>query len=314
MDEVMSLADRFVALRAGLTVGTLTRAEATPGHLIRLISGEEATRDRKRLERARVHGAAVVLEARGVRLASAAQPVDLTVRRGEIVGLAGLEGHGQDEFLRTLAGLLPSSGGEVRLVPRQGGEPALVRSYRQAVRLGLAYVPRDRKTEGIADVLSSLDNFGTPTLADDTVAGVVRARSTLRRFRDLAGTVNLVPRGKVPVGRLSGGNQQKVIIARWLATRPGVLLLNDPTRGVDLKTKYELYDLFERLAGKGTTIVMLSTELEEHLNLMDRVLVFRSGTLARELTHAEASREALVSAYFGRGTDRPSNSSEEATR
>lgn len=303
MDEVLSLADRFVALRSGATVGTLDRGEATAERLVRLISGEEAAKERVRAVRATVADSRPVLEAAGVRVRPGADPVDLTVRRGEIIGLAGLEGHGQDEFLRVLAGLLPPGAGTVRVVPPDGGDAVAVRSYRQAVRLGMAYVPRDRKAEGIADVLSSLDNFSVPTLRRDSLAGVIRHRMTAKRFRDFSRTVNLAPAPRTPVGRLSGGNQQKVIIARWLATEPGVLLLNDPTRGVDLRTKHELYDLFERLADDGMTIVMLSTEVEEHLNLMDRILVFHAGSCTRELTHEEADRESLVSAYFGQRHD-----------
>ncbi|MGW3627258.1 sugar ABC transporter ATP-binding protein [Streptomyces sp. NPDC000880] len=303
MDEVLSLADRFVALRSGATVGTLDRAEATAERLVRLISGEEAAKERIRSLRASAADARPVLEADGVKVRADAPPVHLTARRGEIIGLAGLEGHGQDEFLRILAGLRPLEAGAVRVVPPGGQEAVTVRSYRQAVGLGMAYVPRDRKSEGIADVLSSLDNFSVPTLRRDSLAGVIRYRMTRARFRKFGRTVNLAPAPRTAVGRLSGGNQQKVIIARWLATEPGVLLLNDPTRGVDLKTKHELYDLFERLAEEGMTIVMLSTEVEEHLNLMDRILVFHSGSCTSELTHKEADRESLVSAYFGQRRD-----------
>jgi ABC-type sugar transport system ATPase subunit len=303
MDEVLSLADRFVALRSGATVGTLDRSEATAERLVRLISGEEAAKERIRAPRASAADGRPVLEAAGVKVQAGADPVDLTVGRGEIIGLAGLEGHGQDEFLRILAGLRPPESGEVRVVPPNGGKAVALRSYRQAVGLGMAYVPRDRKAEGIADVLSSLDNFSVPTLRRDSRAGVIRYGTTAKRFRDFGRTVNLEPAPRTAVGRLSGGNQQKVIIARWLATEPGVLLLNDPTRGVDLKTKHELYDLFERLAEEGMTIVMLSTEVEEHVNLMDRILVFHSGSCTSELTHEEADRESLVSAYFGQRRD-----------
>jgi len=299
MDEVLSLADRFVALRSGTTVGTLSQAEATAGRLIKLISGEAAAQERTRAERASVAENRTALEVTGVKVHAGSDPVDLSVKRGEIIGLAGLEGHGQDEFLRILSGLRPAAAGQVQVVPNDGHDAITIRSYKQAVRLGLAYVPRDRKGEGIADVLSSLDNFSVPTLGGDSLGGVIRYRRTHRRFRDFGGTVNLAPAPRTPVGRLSGGNQQKVIIARWLATNPGVLLLNDPTRGVDLKTKHELYELFERLASEGMTIVMLSTELEEHLSLMDRILVFRAGSCTSELTHETATRESLVSAYFG---------------
>ncbi|EPD69535.1 hypothetical protein HMPREF1211_00081 [Streptomyces sp. HGB0020] len=299
MDEVLTLAHRFVALRSGETVGTVDRHEATAGRLVRLISGEQAAEQRTRAARTRPTTTAPVLRARRVVVRPGAEPVELTVRPGEIVGLAGLEGHGQDEFLRTLAGLRRPTAGEVHLLDQDAASAVAVRSYRSAVRLGMAYVPRDRKAEGITDVLSSLDNFSLPTLRRDAVGGAVRPRRTRRRFTTLAGTVNLEPRPAIPAGRLSGGNQQKVILARWLATAPRVLLLNDPTRGVDLRTKHELYDLFEGLTADGTAIVMLSTEVEEHLHLMDRVLVFHSGNCVRELAHGETDREALIAAYFG---------------
>jgi ABC-type sugar transport system ATPase subunit len=305
MDEVLALADRFVALRSGATVGDLGRADATVERLVSLISGASvgATRTAA-LRPARAAAEPAAISARGLRVQPRSEPASVTIRRGEIVGLAGLEGQGQDEFLQALAGLRAPLSGEVTVPAASAGAPDVrIRSYRQAVRRGISYVPRDRKAEGIADVLSSLDNFSIPTLGEDTTVGVVRYRRTLARFRVASGTVNLTTAPRIPVGRLSGGNQQKVVLARWLATRPSILLLNDPTRGVDLKTKHELYDLFERLTQDGLTIVMLSTELEEHLSLMDRILVFHAGSCVSELSRDTVSRERLVAAYFGHQAD-----------
>jgi ABC-type sugar transport system ATPase subunit len=240
----------------------------------------------------------VVVQVRDLALRTDSAPFSLEVAAGELVGLAGLEGHGQDELLKVLAGLTPPQRGEVLV---GGGEtpPQPVGTYRQSVRRGVVYVPRDRKVEGLADVLSVLDNYALPTLRRDAVAGLLDLRRTQRRFRRDAATVNFAPGAQASVGRLSGGNQQKVILARWLAADPKVILLNDPTRGVDLKTKHELYDLLRTLAGNGLTVVMISTEVEELVHLMDRVFVFHGGSLAAELGHDQITRDALVAAYFG---------------
>jgi ABC-type sugar transport system ATPase subunit len=339
MDEVLTLADRFVALRSGATVGVLEHAEVSAQRLVSLISGAGAGATRAPRQRIAGTGTcaapagapaapaapAAAITVRDLRVLPGAAPVSATIGRGEIVGLAGLEGQGQDEFLRVLAGLRAPASGEVLLPAGAAGAAnsagsagsagsadgtVTIRSYRQAVRRGVAYVPRDRKSEGIADVLSSLDNFGVPTMRADTTAGILRYSRTLARYRAAGGTVNLSASARTPAGRLSGGNQQKVVLARWLATRPSVLLLNDPTRGVDLRTKHELYDLFERLTDDGLTIVMLSTELEEHLSLMDRVLVFHAGSCVSELSRATVSRDRLVAAYFGHQT--PARAGREA--
>jgi ABC-type sugar transport system ATPase subunit len=298
VDEVLSVADHFVALRSGAVVGTRSRDATDAADLIRLISGENISREvRSRLTEARPEGRQVVVHAEGVVLRPGSHPFGASVGSGEIVGVAGLEGHGQDEFVRALAGLHRVHSGQ--LLVGGHGDLATVSSYQHMVRRGVVYVPRDRKVEGMADVLSILDNYSLPTLRRDATFGVLRPARTRRRMRRDASTVNLLPGKQQSIGRLSGGNQQKVIIARWLAAEPGVILLNDPTRGVDLKTKHELYDLFGRLAATGVAIVMLSSEVDELVGLMDRVLVFRDGSLSAELRHDEITSQSLVSAYFG---------------
>ncbi|OLT07689.1 hypothetical protein BJF90_13450 [Pseudonocardia sp. CNS-004] len=302
MDEVLAHADRFVALRGGVTVGELPRSGADAETLVRLVSGEEATAQRRSTRRGGHGLQRTVLEVSQLRIQPSSEPLDGIVRAGEIIGLAGLEGHGQDEFLQCLAGLRRPAAGEVVLRTGPHGAGTTVRNYRQAVRAGMAYVPRNRKTEGIAGVLSNLDNFTAPTLRRDARLGLLGRARRAARYRRFAEFVNLTaPPGKAVV-HLSGGNQQKVIVSRWLAREPSVLLLNDPTRGVDLRTKQELYGVLERLADQGTTIVMLSTEVEELIGLMDRVLVFHGGSCAAVLDRSEATRERLVSAYFGHGS------------
>jgi ABC-type sugar transport system ATPase subunit len=297
MDEVMKIADRFVVLRSGEVVGTRSRGETDTGELIRLISGRDVHGTGRRAA-ARSTDRAVAVRVERVMLRAGSEPFDATIRRGEIVGLAGLDGHGQDELIRAMAGLhFPHSG---RLLVGGRGELSPVRGYQRAVARGVVYVPRDRKTEGMADVLSIIDNYSMPTLARDRRLGLLRHRLTRSRFRRDAAVVNFTPAGQDSIGRLSGGNQQKVIIARWLAAEPHVILLNDPTRGVDHKTKQELYDVFRGLAEAGAAVVMLSSEVEELIGLMDRVLVFHEGSVSAELRGDEITSESVVAAYFGR--------------
>jgi ABC-type sugar transport system ATPase subunit/ribose/xylose/arabinose/galactoside ABC-type transport system permease subunit len=287
MDEVTEIADRVTVLRSGESVATLDRAEAKIGRLVELMTGGEhlvqpeaaalpggpaLLPDAPALlpgAPALLPGATVVLPAAG-----------LGLRAGEIVGLAGLEGQGQDEYLRALrqAGGTGQVGGTVRI----------------------AYVARDRREESIFPPLSIRENFTAATLREDVRGGLISVRRAAARF------AGYVDRLKIRLGRdhdaittLSGGNQQKVVIARALALHPQVLLLNDPTRGVDIGAKRDIYALLRELAADGLAIVMLSTEVDEHLELMDRVLVFRDGAPAAELRRAELTRAVIVREFFG---------------
>lgn len=295
MDEVLTVADRYVALRSGAVVGQRNRGEATAHDLVSLISGSDARSHGQRSAR-QVASDRLVVNSDDLVIREGREGFPLRVRKGEILGLAGLEGHGQDELIRTLAGLRRAVSGDVSITTK--GQKNAATNYRTGVRRGVVYVPRDRKVEGMADVLSILDNYGLPTLKHDSRLGVFRRRSTKNRFTRDAATVNFVHGCQDNIGRLSGGNQQKVIVARWLAARPELILLNDPTRGVDQKTKHELYDVFRELADAGTTIVMVSSEVDELVHLMDRVLVFHDGSLSAELVGAHVTPDAIVSAYF----------------
>ncbi|MBR7827779.1 ATP-binding cassette domain-containing protein [Actinospica sp. MGRD01-02] len=262
MDEVEQIAERVTVLRSGESVGTLEKHEADIATLVHLMTGGEALVQSAAAERP--EPGAVVLEGHG-----------LNLRAGEIIGLAGLEGQGQDHYLRSLSKLADAG-----------------------TRVG--YVARDRREESIFPPLSIRENFTASTLGQDARAGLIstsRARARFDAYRE---------RLKIRLGRdgdaittLSGGNQQKVVIARALAGDPQVLLLNDPTRGIDIGAKHDVYALLRDLAASGMAIVMLSTEVDEHLELMDRVLVFREGEPAAELDRASLSRSALVTEFFG---------------
>jgi ABC-type sugar transport system ATPase subunit len=303
MDEIEEIGDRLTVLRSGVSVATLTRGSATARDLVELMTGQEHLVAERRVadDADRVRDQ-IVLSTRGVRLSPDSAPIDLDVRAGELVGLAGLEGHGQDGFLRILGGLAPAAEGDVICATRT--HTATIRSAKDAVRTGVVYVPRDRRAESIFESRSVLDNFALPTQKQDSVAGIIVARRTARRFADYVTSLKIVVgRNQHPITTLSGGNQQKVVTARWLAANPSVLLLNDPTRGVDLGAKRDIYQVLLDVARSGVAVVMLSTEVDEHLELMDRILVFREGEVAVELAHADGTRRRLVASFFGSEPD-----------
>lgn len=240
----------------------------------------------------------VMLDVSGLALRPGAAPMDQVIRSGEIVGLAGLDGHGQERFLTRLAGL-NAAAGTVRL--RSGGSDRTITGFAEAERAGIAYVPRDRRSTGIFPSLSILDNFAIATVGRDRRGVLISPAARRARYEAWKERLSIVaPRPDAPITTLSGGNQQKVLLARALAREPRVLLLNDPTRGVDVATRHVLYDLFRDLAREGMALVILSSEIEEILVLCQRVLVFRD----REMTAAFAGdamrTETVIAAMFGR--------------
>lgn len=249
-------------------------------------------------------GSGPILRVHGITLAPHCDPVDAQLFPGEILGLAGLEGHGQELFLTALCGLTKPVSGQVAVVDRDGERP--VRSLRRASRSGIAYVPRDRKAEGIFSGLSVLDNFSMMTLEKLSVAGILRRKAQVKLYDEARDRLKIVSRSpSQPISGLSGGNQQKVLLARALETGARVLLLNDPSRGVDIGTKRSFHQTFRGLAREqGVTIVILSTELQELVDVCDRVLVFHSGTLVTECGQPLTS-DLLLAAMFGRVSGRP---------
>jgi ABC-type sugar transport system ATPase subunit len=299
MDEIEQIGDRITVMRSGETVANLTRASWTTRDLVRLMTGSnelEAVGRRER-ESAESRRGAPVLTVRGLRLRPDGKPIDLTVHAGELIGLAGLEGHGQNEFLEALWGENFVAGEVVRHFPDCD---VVVRSPVHAARCGVAYVPRERARDSLFSLMTIRENFALPTLAQDSRFGWLSLRSSRRRFASYVDGLQIVLGSPDdPITTLSGGNQQRVILARWLAFAPQVLLLNDPTRGIDINSKNDLYALFSALASESLAVVMLSTELDEHVELMDRVLVFREHELFCELDRSGLSREDLVAAFFG---------------
>jgi ABC-type sugar transport system ATPase subunit len=298
MDEIGEIADRVTVLRSGSTVGTLDRQQAVPERLVQLMTGADHLAGGKGAHQrlARPASAETVLAVRDLTLRAGAAPVSFELHAGEVVGLAGLEGHGQDDFLRALWEGHPNG----RVLRVNGSVQTPIRSARHAAALGIGYVPRDRRAESLFAPLSVQENFGVVTSRADRRFGLLSPAA--RRGRLAAYRESLSIRMGRPtdlITTLSGGNQQKVIIARWLAREPRILLLNDPTRGIDLGAKRDIYALLDKLSADGVAVVMLSTEVDEHVELMDRVVVFREGTVGAVIERDGLSRARLVSAFFG---------------
>jgi ribose transport system ATP-binding protein len=299
--EVRRVADRVTVLRDGRNAGELARAEISHDAMVRLMVG----RDLKQFyPRRHALGAAapVRLAVRDLTYAGGPGiPISFAVRGGEIVGMAGLVGAGRTELAEALFGIRALTGGTVHL----DGTPVTLRHPSQAITAGLLLAPEDRRRHGLVLEESVRGNLALPNLDRlSTLGWVVRGREA-ELCRDLMRRLGVRASGPGQrVRLLSGGNQQKVVLGKWLARRPRVLILDEPTRGVDVGARSEIYALMDQLAGEGVAILMISSDLEEILGMSDRVLVLHEGRLAGELARAELSEEAVMHLATG-GAPRP---------
>lgn len=293
--EVQEVADRVVVLKDGRNSGNLTKAEITPERMVRLMVGRDLDPAGRRP--ASVAAGAVRLEVRGLRTrAWPAGEVSFSVRAGEIAGMAGLVGAGRTEVARVVAGVDRALSGCILVdgVRLPSGKVAA------AVRAGVALAPEDRKEQGIFLEMSIRENIALPGLGRSQWWGFVRqkqVREVAGRMRDLL-AIRTTDVEKA-AGLLSGGNQQKTVLAKWLALGPKVFVLDEPTRGVDVGAKAEIYRVIADLAAAGAAVLMISSDLEEVLRLSDRVLVMHEGRLAGELSRADLSEEAVMKLATG---------------
>ena len=290
LGEVTKLADRVVVLRDGRKAGEIEdRSRIDHDLMIRMMVG----RDIDRLARRPSHPPGdVALAVDGLRTpAHPAHPLSFTIRSGEIVGIAGLVGAGRTELLTTLFGITPALAGSIAVA----GQPVVPKSPRDAIRAGLALVPEDRKQQGLILAMAVRENMSLACLLAESHMGFVNSASERRLAREMIPALAIkTPSDRQVVQFLSGGNQQKVVLAKWLAMRPRVLLLDEPTRGIDVGAKAEIYDLVHRLAGEGLAVLFVSSEMEEVLSLSDRALVMHEGRLAGELGRGELSEENVM--------------------
>ena len=239
----------------------------------------------------------MVLSARGI-TAPKVRGIDLDVRAGEIVGLGGLVGAGRSELVRAMLGVDPRTGGDVTVVV--DGQVRRVGSYTSAVRHGIAFVPEERRQDGLALSMSVSDNIALPNRRSIARAGVTSPARQQAFASTLADTVGLRPPNvKRDAGDYSGGNQQKVVIAKWLGLRPRVIVLDEPTRGVDVGAKAEIHRLVRELADEGTAVLVISSDLPELLDLSDVIHVVRDGQIAGTLARDEADERSVMSLAAG---------------
>lgn len=288
--EIRTLADRATVLRDGQTVAELGRSELTDERLSAAMVGRALG---EFFHKTPVAPGAVRLEARGLVTDRSRHEISLTVRAGEIVGLAGLVGAGRSELLETIAGARRAHRGQILV----NGTPVAARSPHAAHQAGIVLVPEDRLSQGLAAAHSIRDNLATPWLRPlrrtRRAADLQRAEAAVGKYRVHSHSVH------TPVADLSGGNAQKVLIARALLQQPGVLLLDEPTRGVDIGARSDIYGFLTELAARGTALLLASSDLVELLGLADRILVLAEGRLAGELGRAQATEEAITLLALG---------------
>jgi ribose transport system ATP-binding protein len=288
LSEVFRLTDRVVVLRDGTLVGTESTPQLDPDRLVSMMVGRQLA-DIYPERAARI--GAPVLQVRGLRRAGVLHDIDLEVGQGEILGVAGLAGAGRTELLRAIVGADPVDEGEIVL----GGQAITPRSPRHALRLGIGLLPEDRKSQSLFLHQSVQFNINVAHLGDFVNGGLLSTRAERRQAADYVESLGVrTPALTTPVANLSGGNQQKCVLARLLGARCRVLLVDEPTRGVDVGAKQEIYQLLAELAAHGAAIVMVSSELPELLGLCDRILVMREGRISAQLSRERASEELIM--------------------
>jgi rhamnose transport system ATP-binding protein len=294
LEELLSVCETITVMRDGRIVKTSPASEETPQTLVTAMIGYDVALEYPPKSVAAA-SAPVVLETRGIQREGVLHDISLTIRAGEIVGLAGLVGSGRTEVARALFGADPIDAGEILL----DGKPVRIKGPRQAARLGIVMLPESRKEEGLIMLRPVRENVTLATLDTLTSAGFINKGRERRRADELFKELDIrAPSSDVPVGTLSGGNQQKTLFAKWLVQTPRVLLADEPTRGVDVGAKRQIHDLIAHLAANGLAVLLISSELEEVLALAHRVLVMRRGAIVAEYDGDEATMERVLSSAF----------------
>jgi rhamnose transport system ATP-binding protein len=293
LEELTELSDTITVLRDGRAVGSLAKAEFDLQKLSAMIAGRTlAARSAKPAPAA----GGPFLEVKDLSLPGEFEGVSFALRRGEVLGLAGLAGSGRSALARALFGAPPARSGQVLV----GGRPRRIERPAAAVAAGIGYIPEDRNALGIFDDLDVKLNLCMAGIDRFSRRGLLDKRSLRRVAGGMRDGLSIRMQSvDAPIRSLSGGNQQKVLISRWLALKPSILVMNEPTRGVDVGAKQEITELVLRLAGEGYTFVISSSELEELLALSDRILVFNRGRVAREFPGSEATKDQLILAATG---------------
>ena len=290
LEELFALADRVTVLRDGSYVDTRSMKEVTRDDLIRMMVGRTIN---NLFPKQNVHAGEVVLKVENLTRAGSFYDVSFALRRGEILGLAGLVGAGRTNVARAIFGVEPATRGRMEV----DGREVAITSPQQAIALGLAYVPEDRQLHGLIPSMPLTPNISLPRLSAYAQMGWLRNRLERKSAYEAARQMEVRANNIWQLAReLSGGNQQKVVLAKWLSTNPRILILDEPTRGIDVGTKAAVHGLMSKLAAEGLAILMISSELPEILGMSDRVIVMREGHVTGEFSRAEATQEKIISA------------------
>jgi rhamnose transport system ATP-binding protein len=294
LEEVRALCDRVTIFRDGNKIATDTIGNLTDADIIRLMIGRPLKEFR---HKTRAQIGDVALKVEGLALPGVFHDISFEVRKGEIVGLGGLVGAGRTDVARAIFGVTPAASGTVTIA----GKSVTITEPAQAIELGLAFVPEDRAAAGIFRTLSVEENISAAIPGQIAPGGFIRRAVEKTLAQDSVRKLSIkLASLRQPIGELSGGNQQKAILARWLLTDPSVLILDEPTRGIDIGVKAEFYDMIGDLAASGRAILLISSELPELLALCDRILVMSEGRLTADIPRADATQEAIMSAAVPR--------------
>jgi rhamnose transport system ATP-binding protein len=292
MPEIFALADRVTVLRDGRHVATLPIAEVDHEKLVSLMVGRPVDQMYPKSE---ADVGPALLAVQGLAYRSRVQDISFTLHAGEILGIAGLVGSGRTELAHILFGITPATAGQIMLA----GRPVAITSPAQARDLGIAYIPEDRGLQGLIRPQTIRENVSLAMLAKLSRGSFMRHAAELRLAGESMARFGIRARGPQQIVRqLSGGNQQKVVLAKWLATRPRVLIMDEPTRGIDVGAKAEIHTLISQLAQQGMAILMISSELPEVLGMSDRILVMNGGRLVARFGRGQASADQIGAAMM----------------
>ncbi|EYD76200.1 ribose ABC transporter, ATP-binding protein [Rubellimicrobium mesophilum DSM 19309] len=294
LKEVLAISDRVVVLKDGRVTGNLMTARTNEDEIVRYMVGRELVHDFKREETTRPE---VVLEV--CHLSSRwHRDLGFSIRAGEILGFGGLVGAGRTELAKVIFGEYPRSGGTIRLLGRERD----IRSPSDAIAADIGFAPENRKAEGLILVRSVIENASMAVYRRLSRWGVLSDRRMVEKVAPVIRALDVkTPSMEQEVGKLSGGNQQKVVLSRWLAAGPRLLILDEPTRAVDVGAKAEIYRLIDRLAKEGMAIMLISSEMPELLALSDRIVVMNGGRLSPVIEKKDATEELVVSYALGKG-------------
>lgn len=289
MEEIFRICDRITVLRDGTYIGTRKTSETNIDEIVQMMVGREITDwyPRRKVELGEERIRVEQLSDEKVK------EIQFSIRSGEVLGIAGLMGAGRTEIANLLFGVSPKRSGTIWL----DGKEVKIKNPIDAIRQGIAYVTEDRKQKGLILTMSMEENLTLTTLKSLAKYGWIQRESRAKLTDDLIQELKIRPQNKdLEVRYLSGGNQQKVVLGKWIATKPKVLILDEPTRGVDIGAKAEIYQLINRLAGEGVAVLLISSDLPELLKMSDRVLVMSEGRITGEFTREEVTQEKVMKA------------------